>query len=168
MDKPLGFAAFREQLSAQMMAYDPSEKKYPGDELFRKVTSAVKRKRKQPAPVGLEAALKEAPEHRKLGHLGMLEKHWVSVKRANNPAKCHVCSQPSRFRCDECGPKVDICPPCNTDHRPCFLRQHDTGFYGLGHGDTKAVGSNPKGWKPPSKVMVKTQRAEVTDLTGGQ
>ena len=36
VDMPLGFAAFRERLSAQMMAYDPSERKYAGDALFRK------------------------------------------------------------------------------------------------------------------------------------
>ena len=163
MDKPLGFAAFRERLSAQMMAYDPSERKYAGDALFRKSTATPKRKRSSPAPVGLEAARKEAPEHRKLGHLGMLEKHWVSITKANNSAKCNVCSTVSKFRCVECGPGVAICAPWNTDHRPCFLRQHDAGFFGLGYGDTKAVGACPKKWKPPSKTSVKTQRAQVAD-----
>ena len=95
VDKPLGFAAFRERLSAQMMAYDPSERKYAGDALFRKSTATPKRKRSHsPAPASLEVAREEAPEHRKLGHLGMLEEHWVSIKRANNTAKCNICSLP--------------------------------------------------------------------------
>ena len=168
VDKPLGFAALREQLSAQMMAYDPRQKKYPGDALSRKVTKLKRKRVDSPVSASLEAVLKEAPEHRKLGHLGMLEKHWVSVKRANNPAKCNVCSHPSFFGCEECEPKVSICAPWNANHRPCFLRQHDTVFFGLGHGDANAVGSTSKAWKPPTKTAVKTQRAEVTDLTGGQ
>ena len=152
-----------------MMAYDPSERKYAGDALFRKSTATPKRKRTHsPAPASLEVAREEAPEHRKLGHLGMLEEHWVSIERANNTAKCNICSLPSRFRCEKCGPKLAICAPWNTDHRPCFLRQHDTGFFGLGHGDTKAVGACSKKWKPPSKTTVKTQRAQVADLAADE
>ena len=166
---PLGFAAFRERLSAQMVAYDPSERKYAGDALFRKSTASLKRKRApSPAPVSLEAALKAAPENRKLGNLGMLETHWLSVKRAGNPAKCKICSQKTVFRCEECGQREAICAPWNAAHRVCFLRQHDRGFYGLGHGDASTMGSSTKKWKLPSKSMVKNQRAQVTDLTADE
>ena len=131
-----------------MMAYDPSEKKYPGDELFRKSTVTLKRKRAQsPAPVSLETARKEAPENRKLGNLSMLEEHWVSVIRAGNAAKCKICSEKTVFRCEKCGPKEAVCAPWSAQHKACFLRQHDTGFFGLSYGDVKAVGSCSKQWK---------------------
>ena len=98
----------------------------------------------------------------------MLEKHWLSVTRKTNPAKCKICSENTVFRCEECGPREAVCAPWNSAHEPCSPRQHDRGFYGLGHGDASVMGSSKKKWRLPSKAMVKTQHDQVANLTADE
>lgn len=108
--------------------------------------------------MSLEAALEAAPENRKLGNLSMMEKHWLS--REMQDLLGEYCLQVRK-----CGPREAVCAPWNSAHRACFLRQHDRGFYGLGHGDASAMGSSTKKWRPPSWEMVKTHSARsVTSL----
>ena len=161
VDKPLGFAAFRERLSAQMMAYDPTKLLYPGDNLFRSVTATKKRKRPATVPASTESAWRAATDNRKLGDFSVLGEHWNSVKRATNAKSCRICKEQTLFRCTKCGPKEAVCAPWSNGHQACFLHQHDRGYFGLGFGDAKSTGTEPKRWKAPSRQAEKAHRAKV-------
>ena len=162
LGQPLGYAAFRERLSQQMIEYDPVHLKYPGDELFRAVTSVPKRKRSvAAATVGSEEAWASAPEHRKLGHFGVLADHQDSLEKKTNSKKCAVCKKPSYWRCSKCD-SAAVCAPWGVGHSTCFLKHHDTGYLGLGFGDATSMGGGSKGWKAPTKGAEKAHRATCT------
>jgi hypothetical protein len=145
-----------------LIEYDPVHLKYPGDELFRAVTSVPKRKRSvAAATVGSEEAWASAPEHRKLGHFGVLADHQDSLEKKTNSKKCAVCKKPSYWRCSKCD-SAAVCAPWGVGHSTCFLKHHDTGYLGLGFGDATSMGGGSKGWKAPTKGAEKAHRATCT------
>ena len=109
-DDPADFHTFRDILSRQMLAYDPRNQVYPGDEKMRAVTEMNKKRRAQHKIVrdGSKSATPEqfrAAKRTKRfpADLQKYEKHLQKLTSTKHAVKCFVCGENTYKKCGVCG-----------------------------------------------------------------
>ena len=191
LNKIVSFHRFREKLATQMLAYDPKDLKYPGDERFRAVTSIHKSRRTKRkleedfsrtgsssrttasnrSVVSKETIKKESGK-RLCGDLCPLIDHLESIKptRNRNPKVCVVCGKPCYHMCTKCqgpdgkkGVAVHAAAPTKKDPGAvsCFFHYHNTSYFGLAREDYHMHGIAKKDWRSPTDIAQKEHYKEI-------
>ena len=176
---PVSFHTFREQLSAQMLAYDPRKRLYPGDEFMRvstKQPSSVRpgKQTMEKAPSNadgtvsvrqLQAAKRGGKKGRLTYSLNQFNHHCESLVRVTkNPWACYVCGQPTYTKCGICNEPLHMIgckgPQKNTN---CFLKFHDPLFFGLCKNDYWMTNRCQKksDWTMPSSLEMKLNACHI-------
>ncbi|MGL5935918.1 MAG: hypothetical protein ACRCZI_09890 [Cetobacterium sp.] len=180
---PVSFHVFRETLARQMLAYNPANKKYLGDELFRATTVQTKAKRaRSPVPppqegviVSTEAGITEdalnltSTKLRLCGFLGDVTEHFDSCQTMDDCKKltCVYCGKLSYQFCNLCG--VAVHKFTQEDGQPaCFFRYHDTGCFGLARSDFKITNKKQKEWSYPTLSEIRKNEEQMKKLSAQQ
>ena len=183
--RPVDFYTFREKLGTQMLHYNPTQRKYPGDEKFRVATQQPKKRRhvnvsrrltnpteeSQATDSASSAASVLTRDHfrnntkRLCGDLTFLYRHVQSVKPTDSSGRiCVVCGLRCYSVCTACGEAMHRFPPKNNKKKeaiPCFYHHHNTSFFGLSKRDASASGTKSKEWSFPSPNKMERHREDV-------
>ena len=128
-DKRMSYCEFCLQLSVQMLAYNPTQRKYPNDEMFRDATYQPKAKQKvgEIAKGGVNAETFQA-QKRLCGTLDELEVHVKSIERKSWTGNCEVCGRRSNYKCGVCN--IFVCSPTSSgDGKSCHVTIHNDSFF---------------------------------------
>ena len=179
---PVSFHTFREQLSAQMLAYDPRKRLYPGDEFMRistKQPSNVRpgKQTMEKAPSNadgtvsihqFQAAKRGGKKGRLTFSLNQFNHHCESVVRVTkNPWACYVCGHPTYTKCGICDAPLHMIgckgPQKSTN---CYLKFHDPLFFGLCKNDYWMTNRCQKksDWTMPSPTELKLNACHMRAL----
>ncbi len=173
IDNPVSYWDFRRILAQQMLTYNSSGQRYPGDGKLRAVTKLPKVvRRKVKGEVTLDQ-LKKAIRGRKsrgCGDLDELCRHVESVKPVKGGRRCEWCGKVAYHECTACegsdGKPVALHFQKRGENTcMCFLNYHNDVCVGLGRGDsTKLMGATKKDWKEPTKTQRRANRAHILNL----
>ena len=130
-----------------MLQYDPADQLYPGDELFRAVTSLPKKKRKsssngpgRPSKKSKEKSQvfvdkvdlcveieKDEKDRRLCGDLTCFSSHVLLTRKMKNGGICAWCGIRLFIKCEKCGKYLHFFPQRGkVDHKVnCFVNFHD-------------------------------------------
>jgi hypothetical protein len=183
---PVDFYTFRETLARQMLAYNPKDLKYLGDEKFRSNTVLTKSKRaRSPAPTAVVAAdgaitvttagvtasqLKHhGSQNRMCGFLGDITEHYAYCQALDEKKKltCAFCGKLTYQYCGLCEvalhkfPKEDIGDGITS----CFFRWHDTGCFGLARNDFRITNKKQKDWSFPTMTEMEANEEQMKRLS---
>ena len=186
IENPVSFWEWRDKLSKQMLQYDPADQLYPGDELFRAVTSLPKKKRKsssngpgrpskkskEKSPVFVDKVdlcveiEKDEKDRRLCGDLTCFSSHVLSTRKMKNGGICAWCGIRSFTKCEKCGKYLHFFPQRGkVDHKVnCFANFHDDSKFGLSRVDQPLLGKKKADWKDPSGSKQKRNRKHISNL----
>ena len=120
------FYEFTDRLATQMLEYDPSQRRYPGDSRMRKATQMAKRRRQSGETetqdvngLLVPTFAKTTAQARLVGPLDQLCAHLGKVVTAlKHPRNCKACNLPCYSACEHpsCmdkgkGPRSTTSPP---------------------------------------------------------
>jgi hypothetical protein len=192
VDKPVDFFTFRERLALQMLHYNPSQQKLPGDEKFRLNTSKPKaqrtpkeattpggplffarcRKRKTRDDSPISSMIR--PDHmihardRLCGDLTHLNLH-INAKGTypqTNTKVCAVCKKLAHEYCMKCNVALHYTNTQEGLDAPCFFLYHDTCYFGLAEVDRKITGARKSDFVIPdwdTRFCHATKMREIHD-----
>ena len=170
---------FCKQLLAQMLAYDPRKRFYPGDEFMQVSTKQPSNVRpskqtmeKAPSNANgtvsvrqLQATKRGGKKARLTFTLNHFNHHCESLVRVTkNPWACFVCGQPTYTKCGICDEPLHMIgckgPQKNTN---CFLKFHDPLFFGLCKNDYWMTNRCQKksDWTMPSPLEIKLNACHI-------
>ena len=162
VDKPVSFHRFREKLALQMLSYNPTKWKYPGDEKARAKKPKAKHYNRSPcSPLVSSPAASIASTEKKrfCGDLYDLNKHISSVKKLpNNGRKCDYCGDMAYQRCGLCDKTLHYYNPIDGLSVPCFFLYHDQGAAGTARSDCSAMGTPKRKFKRPRDASIESNR----------
>lgn len=170
----MDFRKFRLLLSEQMLEYDPTDNKYPGDDKFRVVTQQPKKRRKSQstgsASVSSDGVTAESLNAAKSGRIcttiDKFETHCQSMFIVSNANPCEVCGKKTLWRCGLCGNK----PVCVLQNKTwkggsCICRLHNESFFGLTRSDKEDVHNGKKvQWRPPSAATIRRNKTLIRNI----
>lgn len=159
--KRMSFSEFRLVLSRQMLAYDPIERKYSGDDKFRENTKLRSKNRRNSSNESKESYpdtgvtlenLEIARRSRLCTSIPSLRMHFSNITKANNPKRCESCGQSCRYMCRICMKHMCTNPGKIWDGAQCAFNYHSEEFFGLSLSDyTTIQGNNDSSkWIPPT------------------
>ena len=171
LQKQLSFWEFTDKLASGLLAYTPTERKYPGDSKMRISTSQHKRRRSGGPAAASESVggvtimhkttlLANCDSGRLLGQFDQLYSHFDTVNLGHGFArKCAVCGDDCYSECahPDCASNGKGVPlhfferKGNFQLRPCFVQYHDTTFCGLARCDYTSMGKKRSDFKPAGK-----------------
>ena len=181
---PVSFYRFREVLGKQMLAYSPTDRKYPGDESMRVCTKQSKKNRTPSSimsidssrttsslsstatPNGITKEKLDLTGNRLCGFLDDLLEHEKAIVGLKNKAHqvCHCCGKPACHYCSLCPDK----PALHVTHRDgknsCFLHYHNTSSFGTWKEDFKWAGHKRKDWTFPDAPRLQESSRQMKRL----
>ena len=174
VEHPMGFFEFREQLSLQMLRYNPTDRRYPGDSKMRVSTqqhSAQRqggRTREQSCAVTPAEIMWAKSDERLCGDLTKLTEHATSMARLSHKRNrvCVVCGENCSEICTKCGKSVHGLGKKRKGPGSCFLDLHDDNFFGLAKCDMDESTRNhrKKDWTYPSDQTRQTNARHIKNL----
>lgn len=153
IQKPVSFHVFREKLAKQMLSYNPTKRKYAGDEHFRLSTQQPKKRRPWGSIASSSSSSSNCPstfltaadfaanESRcGCGDLSKLMLHLASVEQVTTSSSktCVVCGERAYHECTICG-KAMHKNPSGGRSVACFFYYHSSTFLGLARCDYKMI-----------------------------
>ena len=152
--KRMSFAVFRQELSKQMLEYNPSKLKYLGDELSRSATQQHKRRKitggarqqqkREEENYYDEGGMTVANFQKAMhlcrfshdGNLNKLQEHFASITKKTNKMICEVCGDVTDWRCGLCNKSMCITNGARKwNGADCIMKFHNPSFWGLARSD---------------------------------
>ena len=164
-DKQMTYRQFRLKLSLQMLTYNPTQRMYPNDELFRDATNQSKAKRKVREFVqgGVNAENFQIAQKRLCGPLDELEVHIKSIQQHTWGSNCEVCGAKAYYKCGECN-KFVCSPTTRGDGKACHISLHNDSFFGLARCDSKLHNRVVSRWKSPSATTRRRNKTLIENI----
>jgi len=190
---PVDFWTFRDILSIQMLEYDPTKRKYLGDNEMRVCTKQNKKARvddedvtelhggrsrnrgrpsaqilkQQKIKTAYNKAKSGRGEHSRLcGDLTRFNRHMKSLETAlKHPKQCRVCGLDAYSICGLCKAPLHFLPTKGKNcGRTCFFDYHDDCFFGLAREDAKVSDFKKADWVYPSIAKKKENTRTIKSL----
>jgi hypothetical protein len=176
----MSYSVFRQNLSQQMIEYDPSELKYEGDEVARVNTQVNKKRKSLKSEERFRKKIKydeggmnmsnfqKVMETERFSHgndLNKLALHLESIKKKSNKMTCDVCGENTYWKCLKCNIAL-----CTTDGKrhwnggKCALNFHNPSFWGLARCDSHLHNMKEKDWVKPKESQRKRNEDKVISL----
>jgi len=176
----MSYSVFRQNLSQQMIEYDPSELKYEGDEVARVNTQVNKKRKSLKSEERFRKMIKydeggmnmsnfqKVMETERFSHgndLNKLALHLESIKKKSNKITCDVCGEKTYWKCLKCNIAL-----CTTDGKrhwnggKCALNFHNPSFWGLARCDSHLHNMKEKDWVKPKESQRKRNEDKVISL----
>ena len=181
---PMKIQKFIEEMGKRMLAYDPTNRRYPTEEKMRACTQQSRNRRSPKGGAAASAAAASAAaasaaassalpvrraalatsKWRRRGVLcsSMAEfaAHMQSTSRGSANAACHWCGKATKRKCLHSS--CQSVPLCIGTERACFINYHDPALVGLGRRD-RAVAEQKK-WAMPSDTEISAARKRWKQL----
>ena len=179
---PMKLQKFIEEMGKRMLAYDPTNQRYPTEEKMRACTQQPRKRRRSPAAAASAptsaaasaAASSASPAHRRAApplskwrRRGVLcfsmtefAAHKQKVSDRTTNAACHWCGKPTKRKCLH--PSCQSVPLCVGTERACFLNYHDPALDGLGRRDRATA--EQRNWVMPSDTEISAARKRWEQL----
>ena len=176
----MSFVVFRQQLSQQMLEYNPANLKYSGDEMSRSNTQ-INKKRKESRNDDKHRKMvkyneggmtvtnyQTAMTMKRFDHgndLHKLNVHLRNMVKKSNKMICEVCGEKTYWKCVLCNSAL-----CTTDGKRkwnggrCMLSFHNPSFWGLARSDSHLHNITEAAWVAPKEQTRKRNGDSVASL----
>ena len=165
---PMKIQKFVEEMGKRMLAYDPTNRRYPTEENMRMNTQQSRKRRSPDAAERASDTASSAPHVRRAARAtskwrrrGVLcssmtefAAHKQRVSKTTTNAACHWCGKSTKRKCLHSS--CQSVPLCVGTERACFLNYHDPALDGLGRRD-RAV-EELKNWVMPTDTEISGAR----------
>lgn len=165
---PMKIQKFVEEMGKRMLAYDPTNRRYPTEENMRMCTQQSSKRR---SPGAAERASDTASSARPVRRAARATSQWrrrgvlcssmtefaahkQHVSKTTTNAACHWCGKSTKRKCLHSS--CQSVPLCVGTERACFLNYHDPALDGLGRRD-RAV-EELKNWVMPTDTEISAAR----------
>lgn len=176
----MSFSKFRQELSKQMLSYNPVLELYPGDKFFRTVTKKRKTERESIrsglTTINEDEPLADAflqakspkigfdpPPPRLCGPLNQLQQHLSSCEKKSWRGDCEMCGQKTDWKCSICNKWMCTLADRNWNGAECAVRFHNDYFFGLAKCDHKYRGLK-RSWRPATDNDITRNIKRVRDI----